>query len=149
MHGFPEHSFSWRFQLPLFADLGYEAWAPNLRGYGQSSKPEAQGAYAIEELMEDVAQLIDASGAREVTLVAHDWGAVIAWYFAIRQVRPLKKLIICNVPHPQAMQQKFNLAQVEKILVYLFLPNSRACRILDEPEQRRSLGWHDAQLCGR
>ena len=52
--------------------------------------------------------------AREVTLVAHDWGAVIAWYFAIRQVRPLKKLIICNVPHPQAMQQKFNLAQLKK-----------------------------------
>ncbi len=114
LHGFPEHSFSWRFQLPLFADLGYEAWAPNLRGYGQSSKPEAQGEYAIEELMEDVAQLIDASGAREVTLVAHDWGAVIAWYFAIRQMRPLKKLIICNVPHPQAMQQKFNLAQLKK-----------------------------------
>ena len=39
--------------------------------------------------MEDVAGLIDASGARETVLIAHDWGAVIAWYFAIRQIRPL------------------------------------------------------------
>ena len=84
--------FSWRFQLPLFADLGYEAWAPNLRGYGQSSKPEAQGAYAIEELMEDVAQLIDASGAREVTLVAHDWGAVDCVVFCDSPSAAVKKI---------------------------------------------------------
>ncbi|MEE4280844.1 MAG: alpha/beta fold hydrolase, partial [Pseudomonadales bacterium] len=40
LHGFPEHSFSWRYQLPMLADLGYQAWAPNLRGYGNSSRPE-------------------------------------------------------------------------------------------------------------
>ncbi|MDH5738008.1 MAG: alpha/beta hydrolase, partial [Gammaproteobacteria bacterium] len=44
--------------------------------------------------------LIDAAGCRSVTLIAHDWGAVIAWYFAMRQQRPLEKLIILNVPHP-------------------------------------------------
>ncbi|NOX50928.1 MAG: alpha/beta hydrolase, partial [Gammaproteobacteria bacterium] len=36
LHGFPEHSFSWRHQLPMLADLGYQVWAPNLRGYGNS-----------------------------------------------------------------------------------------------------------------
>mgnify|MGYP003388138355 CR=1 FL=1 len=40
LHGFPEHSFSWRYQLPFLAELGYEAWAPNLRGYGGSDKPQ-------------------------------------------------------------------------------------------------------------
>lgn len=103
LHGFPEHSISWRHQLPMLADLGYTAWAPNLRGYGNSSRPDSMGAYAIEDLMEDVAGLIDASGCRETVLIAHDWGAVIAWYFAMRQIRPLQKLIICNVPHPGAM----------------------------------------------
>ncbi len=114
LHGFPEHSFSWRFQLPLLAELGYRAWAPNLRGYGNSSRPEGLSAYNIEHLLEDVAGLIDASGAEEVTLLAHDWGAVIAWYFAIRQIRPLQQLIICNVPHPQAMQQGFSFSQLKK-----------------------------------
>ena len=50
--------------------------------------------------MEDVGALIDAAEASEVILMAHDWGAVIAWYFAIREIRPLAKLVICNVPHP-------------------------------------------------
>ncbi|MEM8769834.1 MAG: alpha/beta hydrolase, partial [Pseudomonadota bacterium] len=103
LHGFPEHSFSWRHQLPMLADLGYEAWAPNLRGYGTSSRPESLAAYAIEDLLEDVAGLIDAAGFDKTVLIAHDWGAIIAWYFAMRRLRPLEKLIICNVPHPGAM----------------------------------------------
>ena len=100
LHGFPEHSISWRNQLPMLAELGYKAWAPNMRGYGNSSVPALMQDYSVENLMEDVAALIDASGCEEIVLVAHDWGAVIAWYFAIRQIRPLTHLIICNVPHP-------------------------------------------------
>lgn len=104
LHGFPEHSFSWRHQLPVLADLGYLAWAPNLRGYGHSSRPAGVEAYAIEHLLADVAGLIDAAGCRETVLLAHDWGAVIAWFFAMRRIRPLTRLVICNVPHPGPMQ---------------------------------------------
>jgi pimeloyl-ACP methyl ester carboxylesterase len=114
LHGFPEHSFSWRYQLPMLAEMGYQAWAPNLRGYGNSSRPEGVSAYSIENLMEDVAQLIDASGCTEVTLLAHDWGAAIAWLFAIRQIRELQHLVICNVPHPQAMLRDFKLSLLKK-----------------------------------
>jgi pimeloyl-ACP methyl ester carboxylesterase len=102
LHGFPECGYSWRYQLPLLARLGYRAWAPDLRGYGESSRPTKLADYAIEKLMDDVAGLIDASHARSAILLAHDWGAVIAWYFAMRKVRPLERLVIMNVPHPGA-----------------------------------------------
>jgi len=107
LHGFPEHSISWRNQLPILAELGYKAWAPNMRGYGNSSVPTLMQDYSVENLMEDVAALMDASGCDEIVLVAHDWGAVIAWYFAIRQIRPLTHLIICNVPHPVPAARAF------------------------------------------
>lgn len=101
LHGFPESRFSWRYQLPLLAELGYRAWAPDLRGYGETEpKPQDVASYRVERLMEDVAALIDASGAREVTLIGHDWGAGLAWTFAANRVRPLKRLVIMNVPHP-------------------------------------------------
>ena len=61
LHGFPEHSFSWRYQLPMLAQIGFTAWAPNLRGYGNTSRPIAIKDYALSELVEDVAQLIVAS----------------------------------------------------------------------------------------
>ena len=107
LHGFPERWISWRFQMPLLARLGFRVWAPDLRGYGESERPSGVASYAIEPLMDDVAGLIDASGARSVLLMAHDWGAIIAWHFAIRRLRPLEKLVILNVPHPGAFAKAF------------------------------------------
>ncbi len=105
LHGFPEINYSWRFQMPLLAAKGWRVWAPNLRGYGASSKPEGVRAYGLDHLTQDVAALIDAAqaegGAKEVMLIAHDWGAIIAWYFAILKLRPLVRLVIMNVPHPK------------------------------------------------
>lgn len=117
LHGFPESRFSWRFQLPLLAEMGYRAWAPDLRGYGETEpKPQAVAAYLIDRLMEDVAALIDASGAKEVVLIGHDWGAGLAWTFAVNRVRPLSRLVIMNVPHPAVMagHLRGNWAQLRK-----------------------------------
>ncbi len=105
LHGFPESSFSWRYQLPLLARLGYRAWAPDLRGYGRSSRPQGVKAYALAHLEEDVAALIEASGAKEVVLVGHDWGALIAWNYAMFGRLPIARLIIMNVPHPKLAEK--------------------------------------------
>ena len=100
LHGFPENRFSWRHQLPVLATAGWHAVAPDLRGYGDSSRPAGQSAYKLDALAADVTGIFDALGARRRLLVAHDWGAVIAWHFAMHQMRPLDGLVIMNVPHP-------------------------------------------------
>lgn len=121
LHGFPESNHSWRFQIPLLVRLGYEIWAPNLRGYGRSSKPADMRAYAIEHLMEDVAQLMDqASNGRPVTLIAHDWGAIIAWAFAASRQRPLERLVILNVPHPARLAEGLRTWRQIKKSWYVF-----------------------------
>src|SRR5277367_4140334 len=45
LHGFPEHAYSWRHQMPLLVKLGYRVWAPNLRGYGGTDSPREVSAY--------------------------------------------------------------------------------------------------------
>lgn len=105
LHGFPEVSLSWRETVPPLLAMGFRVWAPNQRGYGRSDRPPAVRDYAIEELMADVAGLIDASGAKRVVLLGHDWGAIVAWCFAARRIRPLAALIILNVPHPARFAQ--------------------------------------------
>lgn len=107
LHGFPELWISWRYQMPLLARLGWRVQAPDLRGYGRSERPPRRDDYAIEKLMNDVAALIDAAGAREVMLLAHDWGAIVAWFFAMRGLRPLDRLVVMNVPHPGAARPAF------------------------------------------
>jgi len=103
LHGFPESRYSWRHQLPLLAEKGWRAVAPDLRGYGASSRPKGRAAYGIDHLVEDVAGLFDAVGAKgRRLLVGHDWGAIVAWAYAIEQRTPLDGLVVMNVPHPTA-----------------------------------------------
>jgi epoxide hydrolase 4 len=105
LHGFPECAYSWREQIPLLAKLGYRVWAPNLRGYGKTDRPLAVADYTIDKLEQDVADLIEASGAESVVLIGHDWGAAIAWSFAMYHPGKLERLVIMNVPHPARMQR--------------------------------------------
>ena len=105
LHGFPELALSWRHQLPVLADEGWLAWAPDLRGYGGTDRPVGREEYALERLMDDVAALIDTSGARETLLIGHDWGGVIAWLFALRRLRPLSRLVVMNLPHPACYER--------------------------------------------
>lgn len=107
LHGFPELNHSWRHQMRLMADMGYTVWAPNMRGYGNTTRPKGIKNYVMEVLLEDVAQLIDAAqkdgGKKDVTLIAHDWGGAIAWFFVMHKMRPLSRYIVMNLPHPKIM----------------------------------------------
>ena len=104
LHGFPESRESWRAQLPALAALGWRAVAPDMRGYGDSSRPRDKAAYRIERLVADVAALFDALGAKRRVLIGHDWGGAIAWQAALAGV-PLDGLVILNAPHPAAFRR--------------------------------------------
>ncbi len=101
LHGFPELNYSWRHQMPLLASMGYRVWAPNQRGYGATSRPARVEDYTADKIVADAAALFDASGAKKLTVVAHDWGGAIAWLFAINRARPIERLVVMNLPHPK------------------------------------------------
>ncbi len=99
LHGFPEFWYSWRHQLEAFGS-DYKVVAPDLRGYNDSDKPKEKSAYALPELVKDVAGTIRALGYERCTLVGHDWGGAIAWSFAYAYPQMLEQLIVLNLPHP-------------------------------------------------
>jgi len=78
-HGFPELAYSWRHQIPALAEAGYHVLAPDQRGYGGSSRPDAIEAYNIHELTADLVGLLDDVGAERAVWIGHDWGAVVVW----------------------------------------------------------------------
>jgi pimeloyl-ACP methyl ester carboxylesterase len=121
LHGFPEAHFSWRHQIEPLVAAGYEVIAPDQRGYGKSSRPKGVAAYDIAHLMTDVAGIIDQTAdGRPVTLIAHDWGAIVAWCFAARRVRPLAALVVMNVPHPARMAEELATWEQRKKSWYVF-----------------------------
>ncbi|GAC1548696.1 MAG: alpha/beta hydrolase [Vulcanimicrobiaceae bacterium] len=100
LHGFPGHAIAWRPHVATLVALGYRVWAVNQRGYGRTTRPPRVRDYRIARLLDDVAALIAVSGAREVVLIGHDWGAAVAWFFAMRRPAALARLVILTVPHP-------------------------------------------------
>jgi len=108
LHGFPESSLSWRHQMAPLAHAGYRVWAPDLRGYGYTTRPAGQDAYQLDVLLEDVTALIEISKARRVILVGHDWGGIIAWYYAMRRPEKLAGLIVLNGPHPACFEREIH-----------------------------------------
>jgi pimeloyl-ACP methyl ester carboxylesterase len=78
-HGFPELAYSWRHQIPVLAEAGYHVLAPDQRGYGGSSRPEATEAYDIHQLTGDIVGLLDDVGAERAVWIGHDWGAAVVW----------------------------------------------------------------------
>lgn len=97
-HGWPELAWSWRYQVPLLVENGYHVIAPDQRGYGASSQPEAVEAYDIHQLTGDHAGLLDALGIDKAIYVGHDWGAIVVWNHALLHPERVVGLANLSVP---------------------------------------------------
>lgn len=99
LHGFPELWYSWRHQLVALAAAGYRAVAPDQRGYGGSSVPTEVADYDITHLTRDIIDLIDSLGASRVTLVGHDFGALVGWAIALQHPDRIDGVAALSVPY--------------------------------------------------
>ena len=99
LHGFPELWYSWRHQMQAIAASGRRAIAPDLRGFGGSSSPEAIEAYDIEQLTGDLVGLLDALEIDAATVVGHDWGSDLAWKFALTKPQRVSAVVGISVPY--------------------------------------------------
>ncbi len=99
LHGFPQFWFLWRRQL---ADLGrdHAVYAPDMRGYNLSCRPEEVEAYRMRYLLADIRGLVEQLELAPLTLVGHDWGGIVSWAFALKYPELLEKLVIIDGPPP-------------------------------------------------
>ncbi|MGD8417579.1 MAG: alpha/beta hydrolase [Pseudomonadales bacterium] len=97
-HGFPEHAFSWRHQVPVLADAGYHVIVPNQRGYGHSSRPDAVEDYDVAHLSGDLVGLLDHFGHESAVFVGHDWGAIVVWNLAMLHPDRVDGVVNLSVP---------------------------------------------------
>ena len=98
VHGFPELAYSWRHQLPAVAAAGYRAIAPDMRGYGRSSRPEAIEDYDIVHLTDDLLGLLDEIGEERAVFVGHDWGAIVVWTLSLLHPERVAGVVGMSVP---------------------------------------------------
>lgn len=140
LHGFPEGAESWSKQVDALAHAGILAVAPDLRGYGLSDAPEGVESYSIDHLAEDVRFMITAFGREAAHVAGHDWGAMVAWYFAGKYPEMTKTLTALSVPHPAALaaaSRGDEDQQARSRYVGLFLVEGKAEEVLAGDDYRR------------
>lgn len=98
-HGFPGLWFSWRHQLKAVAAAGFRAVALDQRGYGQSDRPVAVGAYDSEQHCRDLLSLLAYFGERQACFVGHDFGAAQVCNLAVRYPQHCRALVHVSCPY--------------------------------------------------
>jgi len=106
IHGFPDYWATWKPLMKTLSAAGYRTVALDTRGYNLSDKPQGEAAYAMPNLVGDVAAVIKAEGVKDATVVGHDWGAAIAWNVVLTRPELVNKLIIFSVPHPAGLARE-------------------------------------------
>jgi pimeloyl-ACP methyl ester carboxylesterase len=102
VHGFPDSSRVWRNQLRPLVESGRRVIVPDLRGMGNSDRPEGLDAYRGTVLVADLLAVLDAFEAERAHVIAHDWGAGIAWVLAGLHPDRVASLAAMSVAHPAA-----------------------------------------------
>jgi len=104
LHGFPQTSWSWRYQLERLGAAGFRAVAFDQRGYSPGARPAAVADYALPHLTADVLAVADTMEMTSFDLVGHDWGGMVAWVLAARRPERIRSLTVVSTPHPQALR---------------------------------------------
>ena len=102
LHGWPDTSALWDEVAAQLVRAGYRVALPDLRGCGESDKPDDVELYQMHHLVGDVSAIIGALDAGTVNLVGHDWGANLAWATAAFRPDLVERLVPISVGHPTA-----------------------------------------------
>ncbi|NVD06805.1 alpha/beta hydrolase [Vibrio sp. JPW-9-11-11] len=100
-HGWPEHAYCWRYQIPALVAEGYHVIVPNQRGFGHSSCPDTIEEYDVEHLCSDLIGLLDYYGYAHATFVGHDWGAMLVWWLALIHPQRVSHIVNLNLPYQE------------------------------------------------
>ncbi|KQU82050.1 epoxide hydrolase [Ensifer sp. Root31] len=97
-HGFPETAYAWRHQVAALAAAGFHAIAPDMRGYGKSSRPDEVDQYTLFHLAGDMVGLLDTLGVENAIIVGNDWGASVAWQAVLLRPDRFTGVVAIGVP---------------------------------------------------
>jgi len=100
IHGFPDSGRLWSKQVGPLSDAGHRVIVPDLRGYGQSGKPDDVDSYNLMFLAADMGAVLDHLDVAKASVVGHDWGAAVAWGIASLAPDRVDKLVALSVGHP-------------------------------------------------
>jgi soluble epoxide hydrolase/lipid-phosphate phosphatase len=98
IHGWPDLSLGWRYQIPFLTSLGLRVVAPDMMGYGGTDAPHSPTFYTYKRAADDMAELAKQMGLSSIVLGGHDWGGAIVYRIAMRYPKLISAVISVCTP---------------------------------------------------
>ena len=96
MHGEPTWSYLYRRMIPVLAERGCRALAPDLPGFGRSDKPAAIEDYSYARHVAWMASWLELHDLHDLTLVCQDWGSLIGLRLAAEHAGRFSRIMVAN-----------------------------------------------------
>ncbi|KAI8166720.1 Bifunctional epoxide hydrolase 2 [Colletotrichum sp. SAR 10_70] len=114
IHGFPDISLGWRYQIPFFLSQGYQVVAPDCLGYGQTASPEKLEEFSLKSMADDIKALSEqvAGPGEQIILGGHDWGGALVWRVALWHPSLIKGVFSVCTPYNSPTTYWFDLADL-------------------------------------
>lgn len=105
LHGFPEYWAAWAAVMRQLS-TDFHLVAPDQRGFNLSSKPQGVDSYRVKNMVADLDALVEVlSPQSPFVLAGHDWGASVAYAYAMAHPERVSRLVIANGVHPVCFQR--------------------------------------------
>ncbi|HUR40886.1 MAG TPA: haloalkane dehalogenase [Verrucomicrobiae bacterium] len=96
LHGEPSWSYLYRKMIPLFAQAGFRAIAPDLIGFGKSDKPPRKDDYSYAGHVAWLREWIEALDLKGMTLICQDWGSLLGLRLAAEHDARFDRIVVAN-----------------------------------------------------
>lgn len=113
LHGEPSWSYLYRKMIPIIAEAGYRVIAPDLIGFGKSSKPIDFDDYSYQNHTKWTTEILTQLNLNKVTLFCQDWGGLIGMRLAAQHSEKFDRIAIANTTFPMGVKD------VSKLSVFL------------------------------
>jgi pimeloyl-ACP methyl ester carboxylesterase len=100
-HGFLSTAYAWREVAPALAKAGFAVLIPDMRGYGDSDKPDGTDGYDARALSEECRKLVASigfGGSKNFIQAAHDMGALPALIWAADHPHEVAGMLYIEAP---------------------------------------------------
>ena len=125
LHGMPDTSSTWDYQVPALVEAGYRVIVPDMLGYGETEKPAEASRYALENILGDMLALLDTLGPKQVDLIGHDWGAVTSWELVLNFPERFRRHVALSVGNTDLAMTMESISQVSSSW-YMYLNTEEA-----------------------
>lgn len=113
LHGLPSQSLSWGDLMPMLAESGFSAIAPDWLGFGFSDKPDKRDfTYTPEAYIKALADFIDTLGLDKMHLVVQGFLGSVGLQYALRNPERIERLVILNTPLSPKDKLPWQLRQI-------------------------------------